>query len=101
MPSATGLLRCLHGVADDDDAAARARDRALHQEDLPLGIGGDDLEVQGGDLLGTEVTGHPRPLEHPGREGAGPDRSWRPMVLVVAVARALALEVVPLHRPCE
>ena len=49
----------------------------------------------------TEVAGHLRALEDPGRRGAGADRARRAVVLVVAVRRALALEVVPLHAAGE
>src|SRR5205823_13809808 len=50
---------------------------------------------------GPELARHLRPLEDPGRGGAGADRSGRPMLLVVAVGRALTLEVVTSHGPGE
>ena len=89
--------RGLHGVAQHDHAAAGAGDGALDQDQLPLRVGLDDLEVQGGDLLATHAAGHLRALEHAGRGGAGTDRTGRAVLLVVTVAGALALEVVPLH----
>ena len=47
------------------------------------------------------VAGHLDALEHAARERARPDRAGGPVVLVVAVAGALALEVVALHRAGE
>ena len=44
-----------------------------------------------------DVAGHAQALEHAAREGARTDGAGRPVVLVVAVAGALALEVVSLH----
>ena len=71
------------------------------QQQVALGVGLDDLEVQRRDLLVAHVAGHPQALEHAAREGARPDRAGGPVVLVVAVAGALALEVVALHRAGE
>ena len=77
----------LHDVAQHDHAAAGAGDGALHEHELALGVGPDDLEVEGRHPVAAHATGHPRPLEHPGRRGAGADRAGRPVVLVVAVGR--------------
>ena len=74
---------------------------ALDQDQLALAVGLDDLEVEGGDLLAAHPAGHPGALEHPGGRGAGADRARGPVVLVVAVAGALALEVVALHAAGE
>ena len=49
-------------VADEDEAAAGAGDRTLEQDDLPLRVGLDHLEVEGGDLLVADPTGHRVPL---------------------------------------
>ena len=98
QPSFTAAL---DGVADDDDAAVGTRDRALDEQQVALGVGLDDLQVERGHLLVAHLAGHPHPLEHPAREGARTDRARRPVVLVVAVAGALALEVVALHRAGE
>src|SRR5262249_1476360 len=87
----------LHGVADDDDAPARPGHGPLDQNEVALGVGLDDLEVEGGDLLATETSGHLRALEDPAGERASADRARRPVHLVVAVAGALTREVVALH----
>src|SRR6202034_2313621 len=47
------------------------------------------------------AAGHPGSLEDTRRGGAGADRAGGPVVLVVAVGGALALEVVALHGPGE
>ena len=87
----------LHGVADDDDAALGAGHGALHEQQALLGVGLDDLEVQGGDLLAAHATGHAGALEDAGRRGAGADRAGRPVDAVGAVRGLLAAEVVALH----
>ena len=73
----------------------------LTQQQIALRIGLDDLEVERRDLLVAHLAGHPHALEHASGKGAGADRPRCPMVLVVAVAGALTLEVVALHRPGE
>ena len=91
----------LDGVADDDDAAVRARHRALHQQQVALGVGLDHFEVQRGDLLVAHVAGHLQALEHAAGEAGLADGARRTVVLVVTVAGALALEVVTLHAAGE
>ena len=54
-----------------------------------------------GDAAVAVLAGHLHALEHPGRRGAGADRTRRAVLLVVPVRRALALEVVALHRAGE
>src|SRR5262249_34025205 len=60
-----------------------------------------DLEVERGHLLVAHVARHPQTLEHTTGERARTDRAGRTVVLVVAVAGALAAEVVALHAACE
>ena len=45
-------------------AAVRARDGALDEEQVALGVGLHDLEVQDGDALVAVLAGHPHALEH-------------------------------------
>ena len=54
----------------------RARHRALDEQQVALGVGRDDLEVERGDLLVAHATGHPDALEHPTR-GTSTRRSSR------------------------
>ncbi len=61
----------------------------------------DDLEVQRGDLLVAHVARHAETLEHAPGERARTDRARCTVVLVVAVAGALAVEVVALHAARE
>src|ERR1700681_3935208 len=91
--------RGLHRVADEHETTPWTGDRALYEHDGALGIGLDDLEVEGRHLRCTEVTGHLRSLEHPRRGRARPDRSRCAVLFVVAVCGALTLEVVALHHP--
>ena len=93
--------RLLGGVADEDDTAVRAGYRALDQQQVALRVGLDDLEVERRDLLVAHLASHPHALEHAAGVGAGTDRTGCPVVLVVAVAGTLTLEVVALHRPGE
>src|SRR5262249_58690731 len=66
-----------------------------------LGVTLDHLEVQRGDTRVAVLAGHLHALEHTRRCGACADRSGRAVLLVIAVARALPLEVVALHGACE
>src|SRR5205823_12620541 len=90
-----------HRVADQDDAAARTGDRALQQQEIALDVGADDLEVQRGDLLVADTSGHTGALEHARRRGARTDRARGPVDLVGTVGRRLTLEVVTLHHAGE
>ena len=78
------------------DAAAAARDVVLHvgdgaldEEEVPVRIGADDLDLLGGDALVAHVAGHPLALDDAGRVGARPDGS-RLAVPGVAVAGGAA-----------
>ena len=51
-------LPSLDRVADQDEAAPGPGHGALDQEQLPLGVGLDDLEVEGGHLLRAHLAGH-------------------------------------------
>src|SRR6056297_2876751 len=95
------LSGLLDGVAHDDDAAGGAGNRALDEQHVALGVGLDDLEVLGGDLLVAHVARHPLALEHPRREGARADGAGLAVALVVTVRRRLAGEVVTLHHTGE
>src|SRR5262249_9110564 len=90
-------LASLDGIADDDEPAVRSGDGALHEQDVALGVGRHDLEVQRRDLLTAEPAGHARALEHTSGRGARADRSRRTMHAVHAVPRAEAGEAVALH----
>src|SRR6185295_18213733 len=98
MPSRSLALHC---VTDDDDAAVRARHRALDQQQIALEVGLHHLEVERRDLFVAHVAGHLQALEHPAGIAGRADRTGSTVMLVVTVARALALEVVPLHATCK
>src|SRR5512143_2089854 len=93
--SAMFLLR-LHRRAQQDDAAARAGNRAAHQHQVLGGTDRDDLDVLRRHAVGAVVTGHALVLEHAAREGAIADRAAVAEVLVRAVAGGKAAEAVPL-----
>src|SRR5690554_5623565 len=93
MPS----LATLHGVANDDRAAARPRYCAAHEHQVVFEIGTHDLQVERGDLLGTHPPRHAQTTEHTGRRGALADGSGSTVLLVVTVRRVLPAESVALH----
>src|SRR5690606_30510949 len=64
---------CLHGVTDEHEPALGAGDRALDEDEVPLGVGLHDEEVLGGDLLVAHAAGHAGAAEHARRGGAGAD----------------------------
>ena len=75
--------------------------RAPHEEQAALGVAFDDLEVERRDAAVAVLAGHAHALEHTGGCGARADRAGGAVLLVVAVAGALALEVVALHHAGE
>ena len=77
----------LHCVANDDDTAVGAGHGALHQQQVALGIGLDDFQVERGDLLVAHVAGHALALEHPSRSLALADRARRAVEQRGAVRR--------------
>src|SRR5215471_4546995 len=84
---------------------ARCRPWGRHgpadQEQVPVGVGLDHGEVEGGGLLAAGAAGHAGAAEDPGRRGAGPDGPGRPVDPVGAVAGAEAGEPVALHHAGE
>src|SRR5690606_2064015 len=86
-----------HRVADENDAAARAGNGTLDQDETLLSIHRVDLQALHGDALAAHATGPAHALEdtRPGRGGA--DRAGLAVVAVRTVTRAHALEVVALH----
>src|SRR5207244_446867 len=95
--SLAGSLRALGRGTDEDDAAVRAGDGALEQDQAVLGVDAGDGDVHGGSALATHATGHPGALEDPARGGAGADGAGLAVGPVDTVTGAEALEVVPLH----
>ena len=91
----------LDRAAHEHEAAGRAGDRTLDQQQAALGVALDDLEVERGDARVAHLAGHLHALEHARRRGAGADRAGRTVLLVVTVRRALAGEVVTLHHAGE
>ena len=71
------------------------------EDQLAVRVDADDLEVGRRDPAAAHAPGHLRALEHAARRRARADRAGRAVVLVVAVAAALALEVVALHAAGE
>src|SRR5689334_8500463 len=91
----------LHRAAHEHQPARRAGNGTLHEQEAALGVAFDDREVERRDLGGAELAGHAHALEHAGRRRARTDRARRAVLLVVAVRRALAAEVVTLHDAAE
>src|SRR3546814_13253646 len=53
-----GVARQLHGIADHQPAALRARDRALDEEKAALDVGADAFEILLGAVARAHVAGH-------------------------------------------
>jgi hypothetical protein len=79
---------------------ARARHRALDQQQVALGVDIGDLQALLGDPLVAHLARHPHPFEDAGGEGAGADRP-RGADVVGAVADRPATEVVALDPALE
>src|SRR5690606_7142873 len=91
----------LDGVPDEDEAALRPRDGALDEQQVALGVGLHDGEVEGGGLAAAGPAGHAGAAEDPGGRGAGADGAGRPVHAVGAVAGTEATEAVALHDAAE
>src|SRR5690349_1516877 len=87
----------LHCVADVDDAAARAGDGALDEQQTLLGVDGVHREVENGHALAAHTAGHAHALEDAARSRRGADRAGLAVVAVRTVRSGDALEVVTLH----
>ena len=87
-------------LPDLDDAALRARNRALDEQQVALDVDLVDDEPELGDAPRAHVAGHLLALEHARRRRRGADRAGLADV-VRAVADRAALEVVPLDRALE
>src|SRR5690606_28069743 len=79
----------------------RPRDGALDEQQVALGVGLDDGEVEGRGLAAAGPAGHAGAAEDPGGGGAGADGAGRPVHPVGAVAGAEAAEAVALHDAAE
>src|SRR5690606_28827105 len=91
----------LHRLSNDHIRALRARYGATEQQEAALSVDPDHLEVESGHLVVAHAARHPHPLEDAGGSGAGPDRTRRPVLLVISVRCALTGEVVTLHHAGE
>src|SRR5690606_17366860 len=94
FPSKTSLA--LYGRLDDDIAVPRSRHRTLDQEQVPLGVHLDHLQVLDGHAFASHASGEGLTLKHASRidrpEGAG-----SPMILRAVAHRSAGL-IVPLDR---
>src|SRR5699024_9509114 len=97
MMSMVGTSGSLHGVADEDDPAARAGDGALDEQQPLLGVDGVDLQVLGGLAHAAHAAGHAHPLEDAARGGAATDGAGLAVVAVRTVGGADTGEPVALH----
>src|SRR4029077_16981097 len=98
---AGGLAPRLRGGLDrraDDDAAARgARHGTADEQQVPLEVHLDDLEVFHGAVDAAHAAGHALAREHASRRLALADRAGRAVHDGSAVARHAARETVALH----
>src|SRR5688500_7692629 len=92
---------CLDRVADDHEATLRAGDSTPDEDEVALGVGRHDREVQRRDLLAAHAAGHLGAAEHAGRRGAGADGAGRAVDAVGAVGGGEAAEAVALHHTGE
>src|SRR5208283_3779998 len=100
-PVCRSSLPALDGVADEDHPAPRTRHCALDENELALGVRGNNLEVERRYLLRAHPAGHAGAAEDASRRCTSSNRAWGPVLLVVAVRAALPLEVVALHSAGE
>src|SRR6185503_3468817 len=91
-----GCRRHRSGLPDHDQAAPGARQAALDQQEVLAGVGADDADLLGRDLLVAHVAGHAHALVDATWGRARADRAGLAMV-VGAVGRGTAVEVVALH----
>src|SRR5690606_4124219 len=93
LSSATGL----HRLSNYYVGALGSGNSTAEEQQAPLGVHPDDVEVERGDPVAAHAARHSHALEHPSRCGAGADRAGGAVLLVVAVGSALTGEVVALH----
>src|SRR5213075_1455327 len=91
------VLGMRSGLPDQDERVARAGDRPLDQDQLPLHIDADDSALLDGRALVAHAAGHAGALEHLARRGAAADGTGC-AVRVRAVRLRAAAEVMPLNR---
>src|ERR671923_1488158 len=87
-------------LADRDEPVHRARHRAAHEQEIPLGIDLDDAQAELGEVAGAHMSGHP--LAFDDARGIRPrgDRS-RLAVTRVAVRLGTAAEVMAMDDALE
>src|SRR5439155_21495011 len=83
------------GLLHEDERAARTRQRALDEEEVPLGVSANDAQLLDRRALVAHVAGHSEASVDATRRRARTDRA-RLAVMVRAVGRGPALEVVAL-----
>src|ERR671930_2717345 len=79
----------------EDERAARARQRPLDQQEIPIRIGADDADLLDRRLLVAHVAGHPQALVDAAGRRARADRAWL-AVMIGAMCLGSAPEVVAL-----
>src|SRR5206468_8292977 len=87
-------------LSHDDDRVLVPWDRALHEQEVLLGIAVDHGKPDLGRGLRSHLPGHAPALEHAGGRGRGAHRTGSTDV-VRAVARRTAVEAVALSRALE
>src|SRR5690554_6292706 len=87
----------LHRLFEQDHGALGTGHGTVEENEVPLGVHTDHLEVEGGHLLVAYVAGHAHALEDTGGRGAGADGTGGTVLLVVAVRGVLVGEAMMLH----
>src|SRR6185503_6268098 len=83
------------GLPHEDQPAAGAGQRALHEQEVAVGIGANDADLLDRHALVAHVAGHLEAAIDAARGGARPDRAWLAM-MVRPVGLRSTLEVVAL-----